>query len=128
MDASHTWVLKLILQPLVENAIKYGFCNIFEGGQIRIQVRKEGEILCLEVYNSGTPIEKEIMEKINAMNEMPLSRLKECFPDKKRGYGVVNIMTRLRLKYGDAVRFCYEAEQDGTRCLIKIPGGGKTEE
>lgn len=128
VDASHTWVLKLILQPLVENAIKYGFCNIFEGGWIRIQVRKEGEILCLEVYNSGTPIEKEIMEKINAMNEMPLSRLKECFPDKKRGYGVVNIMTRLRLKYGDAVRFCYEAEQDGTRCLIKIPGGGKTEE
>lgn len=128
VDAAHTWVLKLILQPLVENAIKYGFCNIFEGGQIRIQVRKEGEILCLEVYNSGTPIEKEIMEKINAMNEMPLSQLKECFPDKKRGYGVVNIMTRLRLKYGDAVRFCYEAEQDGTRCLIKIPGGGKTEE
>ena len=124
-DASDTWVLKLILQPLIENAIKYGFCDIFEGGYIRITVKNECDMLYLEVYNSGTPIDKEMLEKINKMNDMPLPALKECFPDKKRGYGVVNIMTRLRLKYGDNVRFYYEAEENGTRCIIKVPGGGK---
>lgn len=125
VDAANTWVLKLILQPLVENSIKYGFCNIFEGGRIRIKIYKEKEMLCLSVYNSGTPISKETVELVERMNEMPISVLKECFPDKTHGYGVMNIMTRLRLKYGEQVRFSYEAKEDGTNCMIRIPGGGQ---
>ncbi len=127
VDASETWVLKLILQPLVENAVKYGFRDIYEGGYIRITAEYEAAMLCLRVYNSGLPIEREMLEKINRMNALPLSQLKDCFPDKKRGYGVVNILTRLRLKYGDGVIFYYEAVEEGTICTIKIPGGGKKE-
>ena len=73
---------------------------------------------------AGTPIEQSTMDKINHMNELPVSELKECFPDKKHGYGVVNILTRLRLKYGDGAAFYCEAEADGTTCTIKIPGDG----
>lgn len=123
-DASETYVLKLILQPLVENAVKYGFQDIFEGGRIRIVVKKEGGDLYLTVSNNGTPIDPSMMEKINSMNEMPVSELKNCFPDKKHGYGVVNILTRLRLKYGDGAAFYCEAQEEGTTCTIKIPGGG----
>ena len=82
-------------------------------------------MLCLSVYNSGTPISQEIVELVERMNKMPISSLKECFPDKTHGYGVMNIMTRLRLKYGDQVRFSYEAKEDGTACIIRIPGGGQ---
>ena len=32
VDAKNTWILKLILQPLVENSIKYGFCEIYSNG------------------------------------------------------------------------------------------------
>lgn len=124
VDAAQTYVLKLILQPLVENAVKYGFQDIFEGGVIRIVVKKEEGALYLSVANNGTPIEQSMMEKINHMNQLPVSELKECFPDKKHGYGVVNILTRLRLKYGDGAAFYCEAEADGTICTIKIPGDG----
>lgn len=124
VDAAQTYVLKLILQPLVENAVKYGFQDIFEGGVIRIVVKKDEGALYLSVANNGTPIEQSMMEKINHMNELPVSELKECFPDKKHGYGVVNILTRLRLKYGDGAAFYCEAEEDGTTCTIKIPGDG----
>ena len=124
VDAAQTYVLKLILQPLVENAVKYGFQDIFEGGVIRIVVKKDEGALYLSVANSGTPIEQSTMDKINHMNELPVSELKECFPDKKHGYGVVNILTRLRLKYGDGAAFYCEAEADGTTCTIKIPGDG----
>lgn len=124
VDAAQTYVLKLILQPLVENAVKYGFQDIFEGGVIRIVVKKDEGALYLSVANNGTPIEQSMMEKINHMNELPVSELKECFPDKKHGYGVVNILTRLRLKYGDGAVFYCEAEADGTTCTIKIPGDG----
>ena len=124
VDAAQTYVLKLILQPLVENAVKYGFQDIFEGGVIRIVVKKDEGALYLSVANNGTPIEQSMMEKINHMNQLPVSELKECFPDKKHGYGVVNILTRLRLKYGDGAAFYCEAEADGTTCTIKIPGDG----
>ena len=124
VDALDTYVLKLILQPLVENAVKYGFQDIFEGGRIKITVWKEGDNLYLSVSNNGTPVECAMMDKINGMNNLPVSELKNCFPDKKRGYGVVNILTRLRLKYGDGAGFYCEAHEEGKTCTIKIPGGG----
>lgn len=121
VDAANTHVLKLILQPLVENAVKYGFQDIFSGGRIVIRIRREEGALCLSVSNNGTPIEQSMMEKINEMNHLPVTELKNCFPDKKRGYGVVNILTRLRLKYGCGAAFYCQAEQNGTTCTIKIP-------
>ena len=129
VDPEETWVLKLILQPLVENSIKYGFCEIYEGGQIRIHIYKQDGKLILTVYNSGTPVAREMAEKINALNGRPLSEARKLFPrNAKNGYGVRNVLTRLRLKYGEEVRFTYRAEADGTTCTIEIPGEGEQHE
>ena len=125
VDAKNTWILKLILQPLVENSIKYGFCEIYKGGEIHILIKEIESMLCVEVWNNGKPIDEKMAMKINALNGAPLRAIKECFPDKKHGYGVTNVMTRLRLKYGEDVRFEYRAEENGTRCIIRIPDDGK---
>lgn len=119
------WILKLILQPVVENAIKYGFCDIFEGGLIRIRVTEQEGKLTLSVYNNGVPMEQSVADKLNGLPELPVSKMKDSFEDKKHGYGVVNIITRLRLKYGEDVKFFYEADEDGTVCVIQIPENGK---
>ena len=119
------WILKLILQPVVENAIKYGFCDIFEGGLIRIRVTEQEGKLTLSVYNNGVPMEQSVVDKLNGLSELPVSKMKDSFEDKKHGYGVVNIITRLRLKYGEDVKFFYEADVDGTVCIIQIPENGK---
>ena len=125
VDAQQTWVLKLILQPLVENAIKHGFCEIYEGGLIRIEVREEEGNLIFVVFNSGLPMRQEEVEMVNALNGKPLLEIKECFKDKQHGYGIGNVITRLRLKYGEEVQFKYETEENGTRCIIRIPDDGK---
>lgn len=125
VQPQQTWVLKLILQPLVENAIKYGFCEIYEGGQIRIAVREEEGCLVFAVENSGLPIQQEIVDKINGLNGKPFTELKACFPEKKNGYGIMNVITRLRLKYGEDVYFGYEAEEQKTRCILRIPDDGR---
>ena len=125
VEEKSTWMLKLILQPLVENAIKYGFCEIYENGLIRIEIAREDSQLKIVVFNNGKPIDREMMEKSNALNGHPILEAKKCFQDKGHGYGVVNVLTRLRLKYGEDVLFYYEAEENGTRCTIQIPDDGK---
>lgn len=125
VNAQQTWVLKLILQPLVENAIKHGFCEIYEGGLIRIEIKEEEGKLVFVVFNSGLPMRQEEVEMINALNGKSLLEMKECFKDKQHGYGVGNVITRLRLKYGEDVQFNYETEENGTRCIIRIPDDGK---
>ena len=118
-------IIKLILQPIVENAVKYGFCDIFEGGLIRISVTEQAGQLTFSVYNNGTPMEEQMAEKLNGLSEIPVSKMKDSFEDKKHGYGVINIITRLRLKYGEDVRVFYESDTNGTVCVIQIPNDGK---
>ena len=92
---------------------------------IRIEIAREDSQLKIVVFNNGKPIDREMMEKINALNGHPILEAKKCFQDKEHGYGVVNVLTRLRLKYGEDVLFYYEAEENGTRCTIQIPDDGK---
>lgn len=125
IDARERWILKLILQPLVENAIKYGFRDISEGGLIRIEVTEIAGKLTFYVYNNGTRMEQAAADKLNALKDVPVAKMKHCFPDKRHGYGVINIITRLRLKYGDDVRYQYQPEENGTTCMIQIPGNGE---
>ena len=62
VEEKSTWMLKLILQPLVENAIKHGFCEIYENGLIRIEIAREDSQLKIVVFNNGKPIDREMME------------------------------------------------------------------
>lgn len=125
IDARERWILKLILQPLVENAIKYGFRDLSEGGLIRIEVTEISGKLTFYVYNNGTRIEQAAADKLNALKDVPVAEMKHCFPNKSHGYGVINIITRLRLKYGDDVKYQYQPEENGTTCMIQIPGNGE---
>lgn len=122
VDSEKEKIVKLILQPLVENAIKYGFSDIYEGGVIRVRVWKENDYLVFEVYNSGNPMEEEMCRKINGLPHMSLAEMKNCFREKKNGYGIVNIITRLRLNYMDDIVFEVAANKDGTTFVIKVPG------
>lgn len=121
LDIEGISVLKLLLQPLVENSIKYGFGEIYEGGIIRIYVGEDEKYLILSVYNNGKGIEPDTLVRLNRLQTCSIQRMQEIFPDKEHGYGVVNVATRLRLKYGDDIGFFYKNEKEGTSCTIKIP-------
>jgi two-component system, LytTR family, sensor kinase len=55
-DVLDALVPNLILQPLVENAIKHGVSKIDEPGRIEIRARREGERLVLSVRDNGPPV------------------------------------------------------------------------
>lgn len=114
-------VLKLILQPLVENSIKHGFCEIYEGGIIRIDVEEEENNLIFRVWNNGVPMSGEDREKILQMGQCDYQKIYGFFQDREGGYGVSNVMGRLRLKYGAKMQYYYEYKDGGTLCVIKLP-------
>ncbi len=122
-------VLKLILQPLVENAIKHGFAKMYEDGRIWIRVWQEETKMVFQIENNGARMQPEVIELIQMMVTEDLSAVRCAFPGQESGYGIGNVVSRLRLKYEDKIAFYYTSDAQGTCCTIRVPlqqteGGG----
>lgn len=121
-------VLKLIIQPIVENSIKHGFSQIYSGGFIEIRAYEEEEFLGLRIYNNGISMEESMREKINQTKDMTVKEIGTLFEHQKNGYGITNVICRLRLKYGNRSQFYFKSIEEGTLCVIKIPKAGEEDE
>lgn len=95
----------LILQPLVENAIKHGISKKKEGGRIEIRAVIENNALILEVSNTGAGIDQE---------NLAVKRL--------QGVGLSNVENRLQSHFGQKAFFSIENSQErGTTAKILMP-------
>lgn len=103
-------ILKILLQPLVENAIKHGAAECGAVCQIRINAFAiEGE-LHLEVIDSGPGFDTRILDDPEKMKE------------KKGGYGIRNVNERIKLEYGDEFGVTYHSIPGRfTRAEIILP-------
>jgi sensor histidine kinase YesM len=92
----------MLLQPLVENAVKHGLEPKVEGGEITITVAEEGESIRLEVADTGLGF--------------------VSFNDT--GVGIANVRERIKLIYGEKGRLILEANKpSGVRAIIEAPNG-----
>lgn len=89
----------LLVQPLVENALKHGIAPSRTGGEVRIGLRAEGGNLELEVANTGLPLREDAPE----------------------GVGVRNLRERLALLGLARAAFSLVREGDWTRARIRLP-------
>ena len=107
-------VIKLILQPLVENAVFHGLERKIERGEVRVQISKGSEFpLLLVVEDNGCGIEEDMLADIRSGLEKEKSG---------NGIGIANIYQRLKLFYGNDMHFQIESEYGkGTRIEIGIP-------
>ena len=119
-DTFNYQIPKLIIQPLVENSIKYGFSRFDKEGQIHISVKVCDSRLILAVHNNGLPIAPDIMQTLNQMPFQPLENIADTFPSMPGGYGIANVICRLKLRYDTAFSIVYESG-DGTSCTITLP-------
>lgn len=113
---------KLVIQPIVENSIKYGFSQFHCEGQIHISVKEHDSRLVLAVHNNGLSIAPDIMQTLNQMPFQPLETITDTFPSMPGGYGIANVICRLKLRYDTAFSIVYES-QNGTTCTITLPLG-----
>ncbi|MBI5869105.1 MAG: histidine kinase [candidate division Zixibacteria bacterium] len=95
-------VPNLILQPLVENAIRHGITPKAAGGTVRVSAVCEGEKLRLEVSDDGVGLDRTAQSS------------------NGNGVGLANVRERLQQLYGDRCRFSM-VDSDGLTITIHLP-------
>jgi len=105
--------LKLLIQPLVENAIYHGLKTQERKGMLRVVGDKEGDDLVFKVIDNGT-----------GMTDQELSELYTARPTSKGsgGIGVNNVRERIQLYFGASYGVTFESVKgEGTVVTIRLP-------
>jgi two-component system sensor histidine kinase YesM len=104
-------VLKLVLQPLVENAIVHGIDKKEGKGTINVVVKKNNKNIIYEIVDDGIGI--DIDEAYDLLKNIG---------DSNKGMGIKNVNDRLKLYFGDqyGLQF-FRAEGGGTKVIVALP-------
>lgn len=106
-DAKIAFVPTMILQPLIENSIKYAISKSVDGGMIKIASYKQGENLVLTVTDDGPGLEGTATKEALVLS---------------KGVGISNIRNRLDEIYGEDYEFTFsDAEPSGLMVTVVIP-------
>jgi LytS/YehU family sensor histidine kinase len=90
----------LLLQPLVENAVKHGIAGLVEGGSIRLAARRSGGWVSITVENAFDA-------------ETPASH--------RMGMGLAHVRRRLRVRYGEDAVFQAGPSDGVYRVVLRLP-------
>lgn len=104
-------VPRMILQPLVENAIYYGLDNMLECCQIKVVVEEEEDAVCLMVSDTGKGMTEEELEAVRKFEFQP----------KGHGIGLKNIRERLKMTDENSEFVIDSKSGKGTIVRIRIP-------
>lgn len=107
-------VPKLILQPLVENAVYHGLKGKEQGGSIAVDCRKRDGVIVLCVSDDGLGMDEEQRKQIQ-------KQLSEGIVEESESYGLTNVNERLKFFFGDSCTMSVEsAQNEGTKVWIEI--------
>ena len=109
-------IVKLVIQPILENAIYYGVGHMDEDDEGKIIVRgeKKGQDIYISIEDNGMGMPEDVLQNL----------LTDTNKVSKHGsgVGVINVHSRIRLMFGEKYGLSVESEPDeGTRVVIHIP-------
>ena len=106
-------IIKLVLQPIIENAIYHGLKYKDSKGFLIVRGYQEGEKAVLEVEDNGVGMDEETLSHIFEKHKVNYH---------SNGVGVYNVQKRLKLYYGEEYGIVYKSKKnEGTRAVITIP-------
>lgn len=113
-DIFDEMIVKIVLQPLVENALYHGIKDLEEGGYIRVLGFREGNNIILEVYDNGKGMSHEQIKNIlKAPSSTSIT---------KGGVAIKNVHERIQVYFGQDYGLSYESEYGKwTKVRITIP-------
>ncbi|MDR0832237.1 MAG: sensor histidine kinase, partial [Bacillales bacterium] len=106
-------VMKLLLQPIIENSIIHGMKNTTENGKIKIKISADAENITFEVKDNGFGMSSEKVQELYASLDDY---------NATSGIGLRNTFQRLKLYYSGKAKFIIESQLDeGTTITIIVP-------
>ena len=109
-------ISKLLLQPMVENAIKHGLEQKQAGGRLIIRTSIQDGLLFIEVEDNGVGMDSETLEKVMWRIHNPNKN------SSKKSIGLSNVQERIHLKYGSQYGIEIQSlPNQGTNIKVTIP-------
>lgn len=105
-------ILKMILQPIVENSVIHGFAGFKNSGRIKIEGTLENQTVCILISDNGKGIPEGSRSSIFAPAPTAIPK----------HFGLKNIQERIRLKHGEKYGISIKSEQgQGTQIEVRFP-------
>ena len=105
-EMAHLTMPPLLLQPLVENAIKHGLEPQVQGGNITVHASFDGTLITLQVLDTGVGLSADVFEH----------------PAREGGFGLNQVRERLATTYGSAGAIKIESNKPtGTSASVTFP-------
>lgn len=109
--------LRLLLQPLVENAIQHSVRDDFVKGKIIIDARMADTMLLISVSDNGQGIPPEVLEQLEKEDLDTAASSRQL-----KGVGLRNVNERLKLYFGDSCKLYIESDPGkGTKITLRHP-------
>ncbi|WP_024831443.1 sensor histidine kinase [Ruminiclostridium josui] len=114
---------RLLIQPLIENAVYHGVENSRGKGVIMLNARIQGDLLILEVIDNGNGISKDDLIKLNKSLEMDNDTYFKSLREKKnKSIGIDNVNRRIKLFYGEKYGIKIESSVNiFTKVTVSLP-------
>lgn len=111
--------LRMMLQPIVENALYHGIRPYRMDGTIYVDAVKKEDMVELHVKDDGGGMPEDVLEKINRSLQEPICDYSE---KSYNVYGLKNVQDRIQIAYGKNYKIRIETEEDcGTEVIVTIP-------
>ena len=115
LEARAALVPKMLLQPLIENALKHGKLNLYPDGNVTINASfTDDRCLCIEVTNNGKLIEPEKCDELNL-----LFNNKKAITSNTDHIGLATTCIRWMIMFGEGAAFSIARTENTTSVTMK---------
>ena len=115
------YVLKLLLQPLVENALYHGIKFKRGGGHIKVSGKQDGNYMVFAVADTGKGMSPEQLEEVRTCMREGRPTKSPVYVSGSSGFGMSNVDQRIRLYYNQPHGLQIESGEGGTTVSLRVP-------
>ena len=115
------YMLKLLLQPLVENALYHGIKNKRGGGRILVQVKLQNRVMTFTVSDTGRGMSQEQLKALEDSLHTEIPAAPTALEPGHSGFGMRNVDLRIRLYYKKQTGLLIQSGPEGTAVSFTIP-------
>ena len=104
----------MIIQPIVENSIIHGLADTDSEGRVIIKIERLSDKVKIKISDNGVGIESEKLNDI-------LNARHQNSENERKSLGILNVIKRLKLHYGEDILKINSTVNKGTEVIIEIP-------